>query len=101
MTGDEISEAEEESDDSTLWSIHRHGGVSDRHRDEEVEIGGEAEGEVGEENARGGGVEVLAESTRDDSPEEGDGDRGDEAEEETEDGHRYADRSSHRIHVHR
>lgn len=65
-----------------------------------MEIGGESEGQVREKNTRSCGIDVFAESTRDDSPGEGDRNRGDEAEEETKDGDRNADRCRHGIHVH-
>lgn len=42
---------------------------------------------------------MFTESSRDESPDEGDWDRCDEAEEETEDGDGNADRSGHGSHV--
>lgn len=64
-----------------------------------MQIGRETKGEVGETRASSGGVEMLGESTRYESPEETDGYGGNEAEEEPE--HRYGDpnRRCHGIHV--
>lgn len=64
-----------------------------------MEIRGEAEGEIREESSRSSRVDVFTESTRDESPSEGDRDRCDEAEEKTEDGDGNADRSGHGSHV--
>lgn len=52
MTANEISETEEESDESRHWSIDRHRSVANGHGNEEVEIRGEAKGEVREESSR-------------------------------------------------
>lgn len=64
-----------------------------------MEIGGEAEGEVGEENTDGGGEDVLGEATGDEAPEEAKRNGGDEAEEEAEDGDGDADGCGHGIKV--
>lgn len=66
-----------------------------------MEIRGEAEGEVREESSGSSRVDVFTESTRDESPREGDWDRCDEAEEETENGDGDADGGSHGTHVER
>lgn len=52
MTANEISETEEESDESTHWSIYRHRSVANGHGNEEVKIRREAKGEVREEGSR-------------------------------------------------
>lgn len=64
-----------------------------------MEVGGESEGEVREESAGSGGVEVLGGCTGDESPDKTDGDGGDEAEEETEHRDRDADPSGHGFHL--
>lgn len=48
--------------------MKEHGSVTKEHRDEEMEIGGEAEGKVREKNTDGGGVEVFREATGDEAP---------------------------------
>ncbi|KAF2616660.1 hypothetical protein F2Q68_00042012 [Brassica cretica] len=47
----EVSETKEESDESTQRSTDRNRSVANGHGDEEVEIRGEAEGEVREESS--------------------------------------------------
>lgn len=48
--------------------MKEHGSVAEKHGNDEMEVGGEAEGEVGEENADGGGVEVFGKATGDEAP---------------------------------
>lgn len=80
MAANEVSESDEERDDAAPRAAEHHGGVAQEHGDEEVEIGGEAEGEVGQGGAGGGGVEVLGRGAAGDvAPEEADGNRGQEA----------------------
>lgn len=51
LPANEISETEEESDESRDRSTDRHRSVANGHGNEEVEIRGEAEGEVREESS--------------------------------------------------
>lgn len=64
-----------------------------------MKVGGETEREIGEKSARNGGVKVLGGWARQESPEEADGDGGDEAEEETEHRDRDTDRGGHGFHL--
>lgn len=59
MAANEVSESQEESDDATSRTIEDHGSVAEEHGDDEVEVGGEAEGEVRENDAGHGGEEVF------------------------------------------
>ena len=58
----EVAKSKEEGEDAALRMIEEHGDIAKEHVDEEVEVGGEAEGEVGEGDANDGGVEVLGEA---------------------------------------
>lgn len=65
-----------------------------------MEIGGDTEGEVGENNADGGGVNVFGEAAVDEAAEEAERDGGGEAEKEPEHRNRYSDRRGHGTHLH-
>lgn len=58
MASDEITEASEEGNTAGVAADEEHGGVARGHGYQEVEIGGGAEREVGEDRPREGGVEV-------------------------------------------
>lgn len=100
MAANEVAKSEEEGEDAASRTIEEHGGVAKEHGDEEVEVGGDAEGEVGEGDADDGGVEVLGEAAGEEAAEEAEGHGGGEAEEEAEHGDRDSDGSGHRIHGH-
>jgi len=59
IPANEVTKSEEESEDAASGAKEEHGGVAKEHRYEEVKVGGDAEGEVGEDDANGGGVKVL------------------------------------------
>lgn len=51
MASDEIAESSAEGEDPAVLSEEEHRGVAEEHGDQEVEVGGEAEREVGEDGA--------------------------------------------------
>lgn len=65
-----------------------------------MQIGGESEGEVGQNSPGGGGVEVAAGGPAgDESVEKADRNRDDKTEQEAENGDRDSDRRRHGIHL--
>ena len=78
IPADEISKAEEESEDATSRAKEKHGGVTSQHGDEKMEIGREAKGDIGEKSAGGGGEKVFGERMREEAREEADGNSGNE-----------------------
>lgn len=64
-----------------------------------MEIGGKSKGKVGENNSRRSGIDMLSEPARDQAPEEGDRDGGEETDKETEDRDGDPDCNRHVRHV--
>lgn len=62
IPANEVTESEEEGEDAASGAKEEHGGVAKEHGDEKVEVGGDAEGEVGEDDADDGGVKMLGEA---------------------------------------
>lgn len=101
LPSDEVREAGEEGDEAGVAADEEHGSVAHGHDDEEMETGGGAEGEVGQNRPGEGGVKVAGERPGDDPPHEAHRNRGHEAEKETEDGNGDPDRRRHRFHTRR
>jgi hypothetical protein len=97
MTANEVTESQEESDDTTSLTINYHRSVTENHGDKKVKIRRESEREIREENTDGGGVEVFRETTGDKTPKEAKRNGGDETKEETENGDGDANGSGHGI----
>lgn len=99
MAANEVAESQEKGDDTASTATEKHSRVAKKHGNEEVEIGREAEREVGEGSSGERGVHVPSKCAGDEPHEEAHRNGGNEAEEKSEHRDAHSDGRRHGFHV--